>query len=125
MNIEHRLAHRIPFDCFVDLKTDDSGMVCELYDISLQGALVGACSGATPIAGTSCQLTINLDESNETHDFVMDIRGTVARKVENKIGIKFNSMDLNSVTILRRLLEYNLGNGELIHRDFESLVREK
>ena len=48
--------------------------------------------------------------------------GTVARKIENRVGIHCESIDVDSMTHLRRLVEYNLGDVELVNRDFDELV---
>jgi len=118
---ENRHAHRVKFDCFVEFETSDSRLVCELVDISIQGALIAACSGATPKAGTPCTLKISLDESNEIK---ITMQGTVAHKIENRVGIHCESIDVDSMTHLRKLVEYNLGNVELVNRDFEELAHK-
>ena len=118
---ENRRYHRVNFDCLVEFKTSDCEHVCELVDISLQGALIASCSGATPKASTPCKLIISLNESNEIQ-IIMD--GTVAHKMENRVGIHCESIDIDSMTHLRRLVEYNLGDVELVNRDFNALVHD-
>lgn len=117
---ENRITHRVPFDCFVIFKSADIQHVCELVDISISGALIAACTGATPEAGTPCQLIISLDESNESQ-IIMD--GTIAHKIENRVGIHCESIDVDSMVHLRKLIAYNLGNVELVNRDFDALVQ--
>ncbi len=116
---ESRHSHRVDFNCLVEFETRESLLVCELYDISLQGALLGACSGATPKSGTPCKLIINLNESNEVQIVMI---GTVARKIENRVGIHCESIDSDSMSHLRRLVEYNLGDIDLANRDFDALL---
>ena len=119
--IENRKSHRVSFDCLVNFESKDCRHVCELYDISLQGALIGACSGATPDTGTSCQLTISLDKRNEVKILM---KGVVAHKKENRVGIHCVSIDSDSMGHLRRLIEYNLGDVDLVNRDFDRLVHD-
>ena len=116
-----RHSHRVNFNCLVEFKTNEYQYVCELVDISIQGALIAACSGATPQAGTACQLIISLDESREVQ-IIMD--GYTARKIENRIGIHCESISADSMTHLRKLIEYNLGDVELVNRDFERLIHD-
>lgn len=116
---EHRNSHRVFFDCLVEFKTNECQHVCELVDISIQGALIAACSGATPGAGTPCQLIISLDESKEIQ-IIMD--GTTTHKIENRVGIHCESIDVDSMIHLRKLIEYNLGDVELVNRDFDALI---
>ena len=118
---EHRHTHRVDFDSQVDFETSDCHYTCELVDISLQGALIAGCSGATPDAGTPCKISITLDKTKE-HQIVMV--GRVARKIENRVGIHCDSIDVDSMTQLRRLVEFNLGDVELVNRDLEALVHD-
>lgn len=117
-----RHSHRVGFDCYVQFETYDSRFVCELVDISIQGALISACSGATPKAGTPCALKISLDEQGEIN---INIHGVVAHKIENRVGIHFDSIDVDSMIHLRKLMELNLGDVELVNRDFHELVHEQ
>jgi len=118
---ENRRSHRVHFDCLVEFEAGGCRHVCELIDISLQGALIGACSGATPEAGTPCKLILSLDESNETQIIIV---GTIAHKIENRVGIHCDSIDINSMTHLRRLVEINLGDTDLLNRDLDALAHD-
>ena len=115
---EYRHSHRVRFNSFVKFISSECSHVCELIDISIKGALIAACSGATPKAGTPCRLVISLDESNETQ-IIMD--GSVAHKIENRVGIHCDSIDVDSMIHLRKLIEYNLGDVEMVNRDFDAL----
>ena len=116
---KHRHFHRVNFDSLVEFKTSEVKHVCELVDVSIKGALIAACSGATPKSGTPCQLTISLNDAAENKIIMI---GTVARKIENRVGIHCESIDVDSMTHLRKLVEYNLGDVELVNRDFDALV---
>ena len=119
---ENRYSHRVNFDCLVEFKTSECNYICELVDISINGALIAACSGATPEPGTKCQLIISLNETDK-YKIIMD--GTVSRKIENRVGIHCDSIDVDSMTHLRRLVEYNLGDVELVNRDFNTLINDR
>ena len=115
---DSRRFHRVAFDSFVQFNAADCQHICELLDISIKGALIAACTGATPGPGVACQLIINLDESKECQ---IIMNGTVAHKIENRVGIYCESIDDESMIHLRKLIEYNLGDVELVNRDFEAL----
>ena len=118
---DNRHTHRVNFNCLVEFKSGEYSHVCELVDISLQGALIAACSGATPDAGTPCKLVISLDKTRETQIIMF---GSVAHKIENRVGIHCESIDVDSMSHLRKLVEYNLGDVELVNRDFNALVHD-
>jgi len=72
-----------------------------------------------PEAGTACKLTISLDENEEVQIIMM---GTTSHKIENRLGIHCTSIDSDSMTQLRKLVEYNLEDTELLNDDLEALI---
>ncbi len=115
---EERSFQRIHFDCLLKFEVGDSRLDCELLDISLRGALIHNCTGATLDAGAPCRLILTLDESGEVQ-IIME--GVIAHKTDNRIGISCKHIDLDSMTHLRRLVEVNLGDPALLERDIMSL----
>ncbi len=116
---DNRRFQRIHFDCTVEFETEGFSEVCDLHDISFKGALIGNCSSTTLEPGTACRLILTLDESSDVK-IVMD--GSVAYKLENRVGIHCQSIDIDSMTHLRKLVELNLGDEELLHRELEALL---
>ncbi len=117
---DNRHTHRISFDCKVEFKARKILYSCELIDISINGALIGNCSDETPPEGTPCKLTLTLDESSKVQIVML---GTIAHKTENRLGIHCQTIDIVSMTHLRKLVEYNIGDPELLERDFEALFK--
>lgn len=115
---EHRNYNRINFESFVQFNTGECEYICELLDISMNGALIAACTGATPGPSSACTLIISLDEGQEVQ---IVMKGRVAHKIENRVGIQCESIGLDSITNLRKLIEYNLDDPDLINRDLEEL----
>jgi len=64
---------------------------------------------------------ISLDDSKEIQIIMI---GTIVHKIENCIGIHCESIDIDSMTHLRKLVEYNLGDSDLAGRDFDALVHD-
>jgi len=113
-----RSFHRIHFDCLVKFEVGDSRLDCELVDISLRGALIHNCTGATADIDTPCKLTLSLDKS---HEIQIIMQGYIIHKNENRIGIHCQSIDLDSITHLRKLVEVNLASPELLEREIMAL----
>lgn len=87
----------------------------QVQDLSLKGALVSA---REPFAvGTMCQLTVPLTESH--YRITMSMQ--VAQVQQQNIGLVCCSIDLDSVTHLRRLIELQLGDPALLERDLATL----
>ena len=50
------------------------------------------------------------------------MRGAVAHRAADTAGIRCDEMDLDSVSELRRLVELNLGDERMLHRELVALV---
>jgi len=117
---DNRRFQRILFDRRISLEVADTSLQCELADISMRGALVRNCTGPSPDAGAKCQLIIDLDESSKTQ---IVMKGSIAHKEDNTIGVRCESIDLDSMAHLRRLVEINLADPALLEREFQSILR--
>jgi hypothetical protein len=93
---------------------------CEVRDVSLKGALVEVV-GLDVAAGQTCTLAIRLGDG----DTVIRMDGEVAHVNGRRVGIKADEMDLESIEHLRRLVEVNLGNEDVLHRELAALVAER
>jgi hypothetical protein len=94
---------------------------CELLDVSLKGALVEVGPGVRPSVGDACALVVRLDAG----DAVIRMDGEVAHVNGQRVGVKADEMELESVEHLRRLVEVNLGDEEVLHRELGALVAER
>jgi len=115
-NNEERHFERITFNCLVKFEFEDFRHDCELIDISLKGALIANCTGATSDIGTPCKLILKLSD-NES----IIMQGHIAHKKHNRIGINCEQLDLDSITHLRKLVEINSSNPSLLDRELINL----
>ena len=122
---ERRHFTRVLFQVPGWLSTDNENQPVQLQlpvqvqDLSLKGALVVA-REPLPL-GTECQLIVPLTESHESITMPMQ----VVQVQELQIGLICRSIDLDSVTHLRRLLELQLGDPALLERDLASFFNLK
>jgi hypothetical protein len=97
---------------------DKSGTVdAELIDISLKGALIKVAPGWTGRIDDGCQLKLKLAEGN-----AIVMRGRVAHLRGRRLGVFCESIDLDSITHLRRLVELNAGDPALLERELAVLI---
>lgn len=94
---------------------------CALLDVSLCGALVRVPQVLVAMEGQSCTLVIRLDHGIET----IRMRGVVAHREDDAIGVRCREVDLDGIAHLRRLLEVNLGDDVLLHREMSALIRRR
>lgn len=116
---EKRQTHRVEFDGSVTLRVGNSEKLCELIDISLLGAMIGNCADLAPELDSPCTLTLCLDDANSQK---IIINGSIAHINDGRIGIHCTSIDIDSMTHLRKLVEYNLGDSNLLERDLATLI---
>lgn len=116
-----RRFHRIIFSTPVSLQIGEETYSSELIDLSLKGALIKNInelkSNEAARENEVCDLSFKLDES----DVSINMTGTIAHVEVDSIGIKFDKIDIDSVSHLKRLIALNIGEEELLHRDLENL----
>jgi hypothetical protein len=116
---ERRQFHRISFEGVAYLECKGSERRVRLLDLSLHGALVnldGEAQGTPAGDGTPCRLRVPLAPDL---DILLDTR--IARVTGSELGLAVERLDLDSAQHLKRLVELNLGDDELLHRDLAAL----
>lgn len=114
---QRRHFSRIRFNSGARLLVGDREVPCEVSDLSLKGALIRSTNDLLPSPGERCLLEIALDDEGAT----IRMEGDVAHTGNGCIGLACREIDLDSVTHLRRLLELNLGDAELLQRELCAL----
>ncbi|WP_332674409.1 PilZ domain-containing protein [Aromatoleum sp.] len=114
---QRRLYSRIPFRTTATFLVDGAAVDCELRDLSLKGALVQPDDLSPPAPGQRCALELRLDDGES----VIRMGGSVAHAGHGRVGIVCREIDLDSLTHLRRLLELNLGDSEMLHVELSAL----
>ena len=115
---ERRRFSRIAFHRPAELEASAERASCELLDVSLKGALVAASPSFGGAVGQGCTLTIRLDGG----DALVRMDGKIAHREGAQVGIRCTGIDLDSIAHLRRIVELNLGDEELLHRELSALV---
>lgn len=114
---EKRNHARLPFATRCEVVAGGNAFATALIDISLKGALVEAPAGWSAPPGAPCELRITLADSQVR--LVMGMEVAHAHPVG--LGLHCVSIDLESVTHLRRLLELNFGDPALVERELALL----
>lgn len=113
MSEDRRHFSRILFQSTVTIQAQSGPFQAELIDISLKGALIELKSGPALARGETCffELRLDLDSVAVKTDAV------VVYSKENQLGLRFENLDLDSVTHLRRLVELNVGDSEQVQQE--------
>ena len=112
-----RRFNRIIFSTPVTILVEGNTYNNELIDLSLKGALVNNTGDFSPYINEDCTLHFTLAGS----DVVLNMEGEIIHIEPESIGIKFEKIDIESVSHLKRLIALNVGDEELLYRDLENL----
>lgn len=115
---ERRQFSRIGFVTDVQVIFEDQKYSGELVDISLNGALLLPHEPMDIERGDTCELSFCL----ASPDVNLVFKALLIHEFNRRLGFKFISGDLETVTHLRRLLELNLGGDEAIARELSFLL---
>jgi hypothetical protein len=113
----HRLFSRVPFRAAVTLHLPGKTLEVSLLDLALKGALVQTKVPENIQLQAPCRLMLPLSNDGET----IEMAGTVAHLMDCHVGLRCENMDLTSLTLLRRLLELNTGDTDLMDRELSQL----
>ena len=115
---DQRIFSRVPFDCDVTIIDHGTRWTTQLLDISLNGALITRPQDWHPAIGDECELQLKLSDS----DIIIDMeQAMIAHIHDDRIGCKCEIIDIDSISHLKRLVELNLGDPELVHRELAML----
>lgn len=117
MSNERRIFSRVTFAVPAQLVSLYGNYQVEVHDLSFKGALVSGFEPVTLPLGTQCQLHVTLDGGTEQIDMNME----VAHKEGSHLGLVCRNIDIDSMTHLRRLIELQLGDSDVLERELASL----
>lgn len=115
---DKRRFQRIPFDALATLTCPTGTWTSQLLDVSLKGALVARPDAWDGAVDTPCSLVIRLGDDGA----VIDMEGVLAHADTHRLGIRWDHIDVDSLSHLRRLLELNLGDAHALDRELVKLV---
>ncbi len=116
---ERRQFWRAHFHSQVRLEVAGQVIKADILDISLKGALIEMPDGWAGNLGERFQLQLDLAAAAK-----ISMNTTVAHIEDRRVGLHCNSIDLDSVTHLRRLIELNSGDPDQLDRELATLIRE-
>lgn len=117
---ERRHYARIAFHCPAQLVFSAGKLDVVVLDISIKGALIRLPANAALPNGALCQLHVELDAVGEQ----ISMEARVTHLKDGNAGLRCQVIDLDSITHLRRLVELNLGDPQLLERELSALVAE-
>ncbi|HEX5392794.1 MAG TPA: PilZ domain-containing protein [Rhodocyclaceae bacterium] len=113
---DRRHFWRAAFHSPVQISNTTGTVEGELIDLSLKGALVEL-DKPTLKVGERCKVHLALST-----DAAINMATVVSHVEGCKVGLRSEHMDLDSITHLRRLVELNAGDPDLLDRELSALL---
>jgi hypothetical protein len=117
MSTEKRHFQRFPLQARAEIRSADTSHHSELLDVSLKGALLSRPAQWRAEPDSEHQLIFSLPNS----DVLISMKARVAHTAEDHIGFQCTNIDIDSMSELRRLVELNLGDHDLLERELSEL----
>ena len=114
MTSERRQFSRVHFQSAAKLFLPGGEIGVEIVDLSLRGALIRPETDSYIKVGSLCTLKIRLDDLGAC----IRMECTVVHGRTGLYGLLCREIDLDSITHLRRLVALNLGDENLLEREF-------
>lgn len=115
---DKRHFSRISFVTDIHLVNAEGSWNAKLIDVSLKGILATLPGGWNSKIGDHYLVEM----LTENPDATIRMEVSVAHIEEQHAGFRCEHIDLDSVTHLRRLVELNLGDSDILHRELTELL---
>ncbi|OUR64104.1 pilus assembly protein PilZ [Methylophaga sp. 42_25_T18] len=117
---ERRRFSRIPFhvEANIQSETGETYLNCEVIDISLNGLLIVKPANWTGKDSAPHQIALLLENGLT----VINMNTAVAHIDNTSVGFICEHIDLTSISHLKRLVELNLGDEDLLQRELSALI---
>ena len=113
---ERRRFQRIAFDAATELAQGERRWEAELHDVSLKGLLLRRPRDWNGDPNQPFIATISLDAGTR-----LKMEVVLTRTRDDLLGFVCRHIDLDSISHLRRLVELNLGDEQLLERELAAL----
>ncbi|MCL1066594.1 PilZ domain-containing protein [Shewanella olleyana] len=115
---ERRKFTRTLFAATASVNVEDKTYRTDILDLSINGALVSTPEGLEAEEGQNVALSFLLPES----DIVLSMDTVLVHKEVNHLGLECQHIDLDSISHLKRIIELNIGDNDLLQRELGQLI---
>lgn len=115
--MDNRKFSRILFNQQATLHFQGQSLPTQILDLSLKGALVAKPAHFAGQPEETGELIFQLEQS----DLVLEMAVSIAHQHDSTLGLRCDRIDIDSASHLRRLIELNLGDAELLSRELSEL----
>lgn len=115
--IERRRFSRIVYQAPAKLSQGDLNMVAYVNDLSLRGLLLTVTDADLLSEKSILNVEFTLPES----DITIQLNGTIVNLDGHTLRMSIEYIDIDSIAHIKRLVELNVGDSQLLYREIEHL----
>jgi len=116
----HRNFTRIPFDADTKVQQDNDEWTVDLIDISLNGVLFKQPQDWKIHPGKPVFIIISIGDRSQ-----IKMEARLVHITPTEAGCKCINIDLDSITILKRLVELNVADDTYLERELSALIHQQ
>ena len=116
--IERRRFSRIVYQVATKLTQDTLVVDGTIQDLSLQGLLIDCDNHHQLNHHLPVQISFQLTDS----DIDIQLEASIVSTINTSVRLRIEHLDIDSISHLKRLIELNVGDDELLYREIEHLT---
>lgn len=109
---------RVPFHAAATFRLHDRSVAVQVLDIAFKGALLETAMPLALVLEEGCSLILPLTDGGDA----IIMQGKIAHLEDRRVGMTCEHIDVVSLTRLRRLIELNTGDADLMNRELLQLL---
>ncbi|GLO59977.1 pilus protein PilZ [Vibrio sp. MACH09] len=113
---ERRRFSRVIYQAPAELHQGQLKVSSSIKDLSLHGLLL-----ATPDTPLDSAHPVDVFFQIPDSDIIISLQADIVEMTDTFIRVSIQHIDIDSISHLRRLVELNVGDDELLHRELEQL----
>ncbi|CZF77104.1 Cyclic diguanosine monophosphate-binding protein [Grimontia celer] len=115
---ERRKFSRVVYRTPATIRQNDKSWETKVLDLSLKGALLATPAGWESGNADDYDLSFRLHDS----DIELDMDLKLIQESDEYLRFQIDHIDIDSASHLKRLVELNVGNDDLLHREIAQLT---
>ncbi|MEZ9175699.1 PilZ domain-containing protein [Vibrio kanaloae] len=116
--IERRQFSRVVYQVPVELSQGQGNISGSIQDLSLHGLLI-QCNELQQLSdNVPVQVSFTLTNSNIN----IQLEATIVSTINTSMRLRIEHLDIDSISHLKRLVELNVGDNELLYREIKHLT---
>ncbi|WP_210473163.1 PilZ domain-containing protein [Vibrio crassostreae] len=116
--VERRQFSRVIYQVPTEISQGQVNVSGSVQDLSLHGLLIQCNESKQLSHDTPVQVSFKLESS----DINIQLEATIVSTINTSMRLRIEHLDIDSISHLKRLVELNVGDDELLYREIEHLT---